>query len=44
MKQCQRRNYDYDKWNQRDPRLKKHIIHELLYGTQNSPSKQYRTI
>ena len=44
MKQCQR-NYDYDKWNQRDPRLKKHIYtHELLYVAQNSPSKQYNLI
>ena len=42
MKQCQR-NYDYQKWNNRNPELKKHIIHQLLYVAQNSPSKQYES-
>ena len=35
MKQCQR-NYDYEKWNNRNPELKKHIINQLLYVAQNS--------
>ena len=42
MQQCQR-NYDYEKWNKRNPELKKHIIHQLLYVAQNSPSKQYES-
>ena len=42
MQQCQR-NYDYEKWNKKNPELKKHIIHQLLYVAQNSPSKQYES-
>ena len=42
MKQCQR-NYDYERWNKRDPQLRKHILHELLFVAQNSPSKQYES-
>lgn len=42
MQQCQR-NYDYEKWNKKNPELKKHILHQLLYVAQNSPSKQYES-
>ena len=42
MQQCQR-NYDYEKWNKRNSELKNHIIHQLLYVAQNSPSKQYES-
>ena len=42
MQQCQR-NYDYEKWNKRNSELKEHIIHQLLYVAQNSPSKQYES-
>ena len=37
MQQCQR-NYDYEKWNKRNPELKKHILHQLLYVAQNTIS------
>ena len=42
MKQCQR-NYHYKKWNDMAPKLKKHIISQLLYVATNSPSKQYES-
>ena len=42
MKQCQR-NYDYKKWNEMHPNLKKHIKSQLLYVATNSPSKQYES-
>ena len=42
MKQCQR-NYDYARWNNRNEQLKTHILHQLLYVAQNSPSKQYES-
>lgn len=42
MKQCQR-NYDYSKWDKKNKELKRHIIHQLLYVAQNSPSKQYES-
>jgi len=42
MKQCQR-NYHYKKWNDLHPRYKKHIISQLLYVAENSPSKQYES-
>lgn len=42
MKQCQR-NYDYKRWNEMHPNLKKHIKSQLLYVATNSPSKQYES-